>query len=253
MEFLIFGFASLATLVLFGAVSLLPAALAFYIGRYFRNRYLRWVFAGLAIAVPASWACASYYTFTDGCKTLPRQEFVPPPKDQPDSVRISARHVNAEDLIERGMFSFVEKDFSDIIVRRFSAGQKEYPHSPIPVVRDSIPIAEAKSAYIVTETTERRLDRWWKPPIVLLGLEIKEIRSGRRLAKATDLVFGGGILGPYLQLLGGDQDFERLSCGYASPDVGAWRPTLSSRRRFAQYKDADAAFLSRALKANLGK
>jgi len=252
MELIIFGFAGLVTLVIYGGLLLLPAVVAFYIGRLFGPRYLRWLFAGLAIGVPVAWAFAGYDAFREGCASLPKQEFISHPENRPESIRINSKHVDAEDLIERGVFRQVEEDFSERIVRRYAAGERKYPQSPIPVVRDSVPVGQARSAYLVTES-EQRLARWWNPPLFIVALTVSERDSGRELATATDLVFGGGILGEYLQIFWGDQDFDRLSCGYASPDIDAWRPTLSSRPRFAQYREADAAFVSRAVEPSLEK
>lgn len=246
MELFIFGFVGLVTLVIYGGILLVPAAVAYFIGSLFRPRYLRWLLASLVLALPVAWAFAGYAAFREGCSSLPKQEFMSHPPSRPESLRISKTHVNAEDLIQRGIVRLVERDFTETIVNRLTAGERKYAHAPIPVETDSIPAAQAESAYLVTES-EQKIARWWNPPLFLVALTVKERDSGRELARATDLVFGGGMIGEYLQIFWGDQDFDRLSCGYASPDVGAWRPTLSSRPRFTQYREADAAFLQRAL------
>jgi hypothetical protein len=72
-----------------------------------------------------------------------------------------------------------------------------------------------------------------------LELRVVERATGRVTASATDVLFGGGIVSLYMRLLGGDQDFEYVSCGYASRDIGPWRPSLVSRPRFTQYEVAD--------------
>jgi len=249
MEVLIFGIAGLAMLAIFLGVSALPALIAHRVGRQFSARYFRWLLPCLVIGLPIGWASAGYSTFKASCASLPTQEFVFAPASAPEGILSNAEHVDSADLIERGVFKFVERRLNFTKVRRDFAGEKQYPRSPIPVKTEWVPITGLKSEHVVTESMERQADRLWKPPIHIHTLEVKEVKSGRLLAKATDLVFGGGILGPYMRLLGGDQDFEHVSCGYASASVGAWRPSLASRPRFAQYREADAAFLSRALNA----
>lgn len=247
MEVLIFGVGGLVMLVIFLGVSALPAVIAHWIGRQFSARYVRWLLPCLVIGFPIGWAAAGYSTFKASCTSLPTQAFVFAPAIAPEGILSNAEHVYNADLIERGVFKFVESQQGSTKIRRDFAGEKQYPRSPIPVKTEWVPITGLKSEHVVTESMERQADRWWKPPIYMHTIEIKEVKSGRLLAKATDLVFGGDILGPYMRLLGGDQDFEYVSCGYASANVGAWRPSLASRPRFAQYREADAAFLTRAL------
>lgn len=250
MEILIFGVAGLVMLAVFLGVSALPAVIAYGVGRRSGARYLRWVLPSLAIGLPIAWASAGYSTFKAACSSLPAPEFVSAPAVAPEGILSNALHVSASDLIERGVFRFVEQPLGSAKVRRDFAGEKTYPTSPIPVKTEFVPTTASKGEYVVTESLERQADRWWKPPIHTHILQVKEAKTGRLLAKATDLVFGGGILGPYMRLIGGDQDFEFVSCGYASEGVGAWRPSLSSRPRFVQYREADAAFLGRALNAS---
>ncbi len=247
MEVLIFGVAGLVMLAIFLGMSALPAIIAYGVGRQFSARYLRWLLPSVAIALPIGWASAGYSAFKASCASLPNQAFVFAPVNAPEGFLSDAVHVDSSDLIERGLFKFVEQRQNPTKIRRDFAGDKQYPRSPIPVKTKWGPITELTSEHVVTESMELQGDRWWKPPIYIHSLEVKELKSGRVLAKATDLVFGGGILGRYMRLLGGDQDFEHVSCGYASVDVGAWRPSLTSRPRFAQYREADAAFLLRAL------
>lgn len=247
MEILIFGVVGLVMLAIFLGVSALPAIIAYGVGRQFGVRYLRWLLPCLVIASPIGWTYAGYSAFKASCASLPTQAFVFAPVGAPEGFLSDAVHVDSSDLIERGLFKFIEQRQNSTKIRRDFAGDKQYPRSPIPVKTEWVPITESESEFVVTESMEQQVDRWWRPPIYINSLEVKELKSGRLLAKATDLVFGGGILGPYMRLLGGDQDFERVSCGYASADVGAWRPSLTSRPRFAQYRESDAAFLLRAL------
>lgn len=247
MEVLIFGVVGLVMLAVFLSVSALPAIVGYKVGSRSGVRYLRWVLPGAAIGLPIAWASAGYSTFKASCSSLPATEFVSAPVSAPEGILSNALRVSGTDLIERGIFKFVERPQGSSKIRRDFAGEKQYPNSPIPVKTEFIPITASKSEFVVAESMERQADRWWRPPIHTHTLQVKEAKTGRLLAKATDLVFGGGIVGPYMRLIGGDQDFEYVSCGYASEGVGPWRPSLTSRPRFKQYREADAAFLRRAL------
>lgn len=247
MEVLIYSVVELVMVAIFLGVSALPAVIAYRIGRRFKMRPLRWVLPAFAIGLPLAWASAGYSTFKASCSSIPTREFVSAPAMQPEGVLLNARHVDGADLIKREIFKFIERPHGATKVRRDFAGEKQYPSSPIPVKTEFVPSTASRSEYLVTESMERQMDRWWNPPIYLHTLQVSEMKTGRLLAKATDLVFGGGVLGPYMRLFGGDQDFEHISCGYASESVGAWRPSLASRPRFAEYRAADAAFFQRAL------
>lgn len=88
---------------------------------------------------------------------------------------------------------------------------------------------------------------WWAPALQVMEYEVRETGTGRLLTRASDVLFGGGVASMYLRLLGADQDFDHLSCRYASTDVGPWRPSLTGRPRMAQYEAADLRLLVEAL------
>ena len=100
---------------------------------------------------------------------------------------------------------------------------------------------------LLIDVKEPRQLRWWAPALQVLEYEVREAGTGRLLARASDTLFGGGIASPFLRLLGGDQDFDRLSCRYASASIGPWRPTLSGRPGVAQYGRADINLLEAVL------
>jgi energy-coupling factor transporter transmembrane protein EcfT len=97
------------------------------------------------------------------------------------------------------------------------------------------------SSHVLMQMPAKNTKYRWALPPKQLEMRVVERATGLVTASVTDVVFGEGLIGLYLRLLGRDQDFEILSCGYASSDIGPWRPTLTSRPRFTQYKDADFA------------
>jgi hypothetical protein len=100
---------------------------------------------------------------------------------------------------------------------------------------------------LFTELAPEQESGWWSPPIYRHAIHVTEKSAVRLFAKATDLVIGGGLLSWFMRLAGGDQDYDYLSCGYASADIAPWRPTLSGRKRASQYMHADRDFVRRAL------
>jgi hypothetical protein len=247
MEVLIFGTVGLITFAVFIGVSAFPAIAAYWIGRRIRIPYLRWMPLAVVIAVPLAWAIASYFTFKEGCASVPPPTFFNSPRTKADGFLLNGNHIRWDALIESGAFQFVEEPWNGTKIRRNYAGQKQYERSPVPVKVEWVLPSSSKSEYIVAETRPELVEYWWNPPIYRYGIEVKEKKSGQLLAKATELVFGGGIAGTYMRALGGDQDFEYVSCGYTSRKIDAWRPSLSSRPRFTEYQDADLTFLIRAL------
>lgn len=207
---------------------------------------MRWVLPSLVVALPASWAAAGYFTFKENCKTIPHTQYFSQPGSKIDGFFLTGRHISANELLEKGAFQFVEEVANASKIRQTVAVEGMYKNSPPRAKSEWVPTAAAKSLYEVTELEPKPVEYWWKPPIFKYDIEVKERKSAKLLARATDLVFGGGLLGTYLILLGGDQDFDRLSCGYASAEPGPWRPTLASRVRSTQYMDADLRFLVKA-------
>lgn len=144
---------------------------------------------------------------------------------------------NWDAAISGGAFQFV-----DLVYGCRCIGKKQHerqPQFPLEARCDrSIP-----SPISVHLLPTQAIGKWWLPPIYEARIEIRESRTGAVLARATDVIFGGGLIGKYMRLIGGDQDFERLSCGYASADIGPWRPSLSTRPQVREYEQADRALL----------
>lgn len=247
MDILIFGFFELIARIIFISILLIPVFIVYYIGKKIHIPYIRWFLLVLVITVPVAWAVASYTTYKQGCKSVTQITFYSSPQVKVDGFLLKGHHVSSNVLIERGAFQFIEVPLNDISIRRYSAGEKENEWSPIPINSEFVEPALSKSKFIVTETPGKRIEYWWKPPIYTYSLEVREKVSGKLLAKATDLVFGGDITGTFMRFFKGDQDFKYLSCGYASANIDAWRPTLASRPRTKQYEEADLNFLVKAL------
>lgn len=241
MEPLIFGIASLIMILLFVGISLLPAFAGYWLGRLTPFPSMRWILPILIIVIPVAWAFTSYWTFKKNCSIIPKTEFFSFPKIQVEGISVIGDHIQVDNLIDRNAFLFVETQGSDMRIKRyFSKGKQS---------RMSEETEWMPTNYAVTELKKQPVAYWWSPPIFTQKIEIKEKKTGVLLARATELIFGGGILGEYLRFFGGDQDFELLSCGYASNTIGPWRPTLANRPQYQHYLDADLNFLVKALKS----
>lgn len=249
MELAIFGTVSLVSLAILIGFSILPFYVVYWIGRKSGIRVLQLFFPILLLSGSLSWAIVSYRVFSEGCSTVPKNFHLISSMKKQDGIFVEANKFNYLELVEYGVFQFVESEQNTTQIRRTFAIKKrsEYEQPPMYLTEvQFISKEDAKAEYLVRRSPIEKVKYWWNPPIFIEGLEILEKDSGKVVAKATELVFGGGLTGAYMRAIGGDQDFEKLSCGYASSDIGPWRPTLTSRKRFEQYIIADVEFLRRA-------
>jgi hypothetical protein len=101
-------------------------------------------------------------------------------------------------------------------------------------------VMQPRSQYKILLTAPMPISKWWFPPIYKADISIIDQTQNKTILNATDWIFGGGLVGIYLRLMGGDQDYNHLSCGYISNEIGTWRPTLSTDPRQAQYAQTDS-------------
>lgn len=256
MEVLIFGAVNLLVLAAFIGLTLLPFIAAERLGRKVgiltRHDSLRWLFPATLFLLVITWAFAGYFIFNRDCSTMPKLEVLAPPSPAPvgfmlygDASTSMGYAFSSNAVLETGAFQFIDMEGA-----RRCTGVKSHPRSPeFPITSQCSQHALTKSEFAVHAIPMKRANYWWSPPIFVSEIRVEEIKSGNVIARASDLIFGGGIIGIYLRLFGGDQDFEYLSCGYASADIGPWRPSLASRPRFSEYSAADVAFVTKALGA----
>lgn len=252
MEFVIFGAANLIAIAIFVVLTVLPFYLlnvvGLRLGRRIGFRALRWVLPFVGLVLVTAWSYASFSAFEKTCKSVPGITVLSRPGGEPNgfSVRgapnrqFGGPEFNWPTALETGAFQFVDAEGG-----RQCRGKKENGGYPVyPTTRECD--QSIRAGMVVDVLPHRSSNLWWSPPIFEAVIEVRDLESERVLAKATDLVFGGGITGQYLRLLGGDQDFERLSCGYASPGIGPWRPSLTSHPRFGEYLQADLRLIKSA-------
>ena len=250
---MIYGIVSLIYLVLFLAVSAMPFYVANRIGRIFDEKVrpigLRFLFPGLLLCAVAAWTIATKVAFEQACRDLPPPAFVQSLNAKPsgfasyvDETATSYGGKRWDRAIESGDFQFVESKYGSIC-----AGVTRSENPKIIEVKHCQTGPRTSSGVGVHMLPLKSVGYWWLPPIFKAEIQVQEGPSGTVIATATDLIIGGGLVGHYLRLFGGDQDYEYLSCGYASPNIGPWRPSLTSRPGFSQYEDADLAFVIRAL------
>jgi hypothetical protein len=254
MEVLIFGAVSIIGLAAFIGLTLLPFLVAerlgFKIGRLTRQVTLRWLLPVALLLAAFAWVLSGYLTFKRACQTIPKVEFLGPPSTPPSGFKLYGDSSTSMGypfswgaVLETGTFQFV-----DMAGGRRCVGPKAHPRSPkFPTTLQCTQHSPTMSEFAVHAIAAQPVHYWWSPPIFVSELRVEEMKSGNVIARATDLVYGGGFTGMYLRLFGGDQDYERLSCGYASSSIGPWRPSLTSRPRFSEYEAADVAFVAKAL------
>lgn len=245
---MIYGIANLAAIVIFLSLTALPFYLLFLLGRTLGRRAslpaIKWLLPLAAIALVTAWAVASVRTFQRACDAHLGREAALAYRGQAKGlvVRDATRTFppragfDWQPVLETRTVEFV-----DIDRQRMCSGDKQHPRLPYSIQRscDMSPRPEL----VVQVHPIRPVQHWWHPPIFEVSTDVTEVVSGPVLARATDIVFGGGLVGKYMRLFGGDQDYEFLSCGYASKNIGPWRPSLASHPRFGQYREADLALI----------
>lgn len=252
MELAILGTANLIAIAIFVALSALPFYLLHRIGavldRKAKNLATRWLLPFTATGLVAAWTCASFLTFQSACEAVPGITVLSTPSNAPIGFRMREAqngHIgnlgfNWPSILETGAFQFVDTDGG-----RQCIGEKAHERQPaFPITNKCDP--SLRSTMVVNVLPHRAVEDWWSPPIFDAAVEVRDSDTDQVLAKASELIFGGGLIGKYLRLLGGDQDFERLSCGFASRSIGPWRPSLTSRPRFTEYQQADLNLLKAA-------
>jgi len=217
-------------------------------GRRIRSPLARTLPVLVLVGVPLVWAVAGYRVFEARCTQVPPPVYALRLQQPATGFLSRSEVVNWHPLLAQGPFGFVEVPAGPATTRRNTAGPRPRADAPAALNTVWIDNTAAQASYVLLDTPPEPLDLCWHPPVRLHHLELRELASDRLVARATDLVYGGGLVGLYLRLLGGgDQDMAALSCGYASADIGPWRPTLTSRPRYRQYQEADDRFLRLAL------
>lgn len=236
MEIVIFKSADILAIWIFLSLTALPFLLLGRYGKYLTSRFdlphLKWLLPLAALMVIGLWLIYSINAFQTACRTARGIEVFTKIQSPPVGFSIAAPINPFDDWhglefghdVKQGIFQFVD------VGKHRRCASNECDMSAVP-------------QFSVHVLNERAKNLWWHPPLYESTIELRDIQSDGVLAKATDIVFGGGLIGKYMRLLGGDQDFEHISCGYASSEIGPWRPSLASRPRVNEYARADTALL----------
>ncbi len=233
----------------------------------------RFLLPALLLLATAVWGWTTYVVFNRDCSLLPNPVIAAKKPPRPEGFSFynhstfePAAGFRWNSAIDQGYFKYVDywfptsqsqkESFTRFDDSMHDGGNQRrlcegVTHSKNPTrvnasyecdAFNAIPKAKA----IVQILPEKRSEYWWRPPIYKLEIQVKDSPKGVVIASATDLVMGGGLVGTFFSILGGDQDYKFLSCRYASPNIGPWRPSLTSRPRFTQYEVADTDFVVRA-------
>jgi len=205
--------------------------------------------------VPALWIFMSVSQFKAACASVPRVQISAKPTLQKgfllDAGSVgklaTQKFISPDTFLEKGGFSYVEQPVWNPEYAQAHNLKMKYTRRYNDRVEN---VSEPSSEYIfATQIAARGA---YGAPLYEVQHSIRRRSDGSTVATATDIVFGGGIIGSYLALAGGyateDQDSVLVSCGYSDSDVGAWRPNNNSEPRWAKYKEADLRFLSSVLK-----
>lgn len=223
---MIFSMIGMINFVIFIATyCLFPVFIAFFIGKISKINRLEYILPIITLLLPITWALIGFVTFNKYCSS-------------------SATPANHSKTVVTQDIEFIEDssfrqgddkygDYSRLKSSTFNFYKKLNTEYSL-----------FKGQYTITVFNLKKLNVWWAPSIYRQDFQINEIASGKLIVNASDIIYGGGLLGVFTRIIGGDQDYSLLSCGYASNNVGVWRPTLTTQIRFKQYENADRKFLN---------
>lgn len=221
------------------------AFITFRIGRQVANKtgisIFQWAAPAIVLGIPIAWAFASYKAFNDLCLNVSPPSFESFPISRQNGFFLDETGVSQYPYLRLSFifnkklpFEFYEYGTGKFISRRYSNGNSQG-------------VSQATSQYALVFFRPQPVEYWWLPPLYFSEMVVIDRDSNKILSKASDLVFGGGIVGIYLSLPKMNNDYKYLSCGFASREIGTWRPKDSSNPRYTQYLEADAKFISDAL------
>ncbi|MFA6284511.1 MAG: hypothetical protein WCT30_00720 [Desulfurivibrionaceae bacterium] len=203
----------------------------------------QWIAPVIVIGIPAAWVFAGYKVFQEQCASVRPPSFVSFPKSRPDGFLLEEKGITQNpyhricfiyEYKKQLPFEYFEHGTQPFVSRCFSNGKSQI-------------VSQVTSEYALVFMPPKRVEYWWNPPIYLSEMVVIERSSQKILATASDLLFGGGIIGLYLSLPKMSNDYRYISFGFASREVGLWRPKDNHNPRFNQYLRADADFISKAL------
>lgn len=221
----------------------LPYYLLLVIGKAFSkifkcNKWIAWLFPLAGLTATSVWFKTSFSEFENICSNEPSVVV---------EKRINGWPFKYDVIKEKNTYI---RDWSN---DSFGIGGKNDPINHGDWVRDCQHRENVNDDYKCDKSLMKHVNvhvysvypihRWWHPPIYREKIEVRDRETNDLLVSASDIIFGGGLVGKIMRLFGGDQDFEKLSCGYASRQVGPWRPTLSTRDRYKEYMDADISLI----------
>lgn len=218
------------------------------------SRKFKFLFPVAALVVPTVWFYAGWYEFDKLCIESKEVQVVRYSQVSQEgflydfsSLSKSSPSVLGE-LIRSGQFAYYELPF----------GYKCAGCSAIKKTKDASWLSGLKTEHIksieskyqfVTEPVQE-IASWWLPPIYKVRHLVADRSSKEVLAEGIEYVFGGGVIGVYINAALGergdysDRDFSFLGCGYASKKPGAWRPRFSTNPSHSLYERADKQMLT---------
>ena len=231
------------------AAPILVAYLAYRIGQAIGRTTgiagIQWLLPAAVIGLPISWAVAGYVVFKGQCANVPDPSYISTPSSRPDGFVLDDKGIlqtpyhRSAFVHEQSPFQYYESSLgggheAPPFFRNYSNGKTEKIH-------------ELVSEYALVLGAPQKVAYWWRPPIYVSEIVVVERRSNKVIAKAVDLIFGGGLIGDYLYMPEGNYDYRYRSCGFVSKDIGVWRTRHGNNPRYGQYVWADNNFVSTAL------
>jgi hypothetical protein len=261
----VFGFGALLLItgIWIGFFLLIPLIIvAFAIGvgyvagreidTHFSIRPAKYILPVAIVGVATAWGFLGYREFKFLCSSAPmsierREEHNPQAGFLFDDSNLRMFEIQKsiqtpDRLYEQGKITY----FDEVFLSGFGLTEKKIGRHSANFKSN---VAEPPSDYVFQVSPIEKVANRWHSPIFRVKYSVVAVKSGRQESAQSEYIFGGGIVGLYMHAVLGargdysDQDFQYLSCGYASRVPAAWRPRFRSNPNFENYFLADIDLL----------
>jgi hypothetical protein len=233
-------------------VFVVSVKIGLYLDKNFKSIFFVVFLPFVFLVLPSVWGVVSYRTFIAACDVQDKDDFVGRYETPLDgfvvdngelqkkpfykSVSVQGALYDAEKIKFYDMyFNNVENNFQREVYRRSKNSSSNVAEPPGEFVFKVLPIQRMKSILF--------------SPIYKVSYQVEELRNHRVLARGSEYVLGGGLLGSYLKAIFGEnfsndrEEYNYISCGYASKKPIAWRPMSQKNPSYEIYNIADAVLL----------
>jgi hypothetical protein len=222
--------------ILFGAVKI-----GLVLKRHSKYSKFAILLPALSVVFPAAWGMASYTSFISACEKSNGAEIYKKSDAPQEGFLLDAKEleswpfyktVNSPGMLfNAGKIKYYDMYFNN---SRNNFKREIYRNSD-----SRSNLAQPPSEFVFKVMPIERSNSYLLAPIYRVSYEVQRMNSPVVLARGSEYVFGGGLIGMYLKAFFGKnftsdrEEYNYLACGYAAKSPIAWRPTS------IQFEDSD--------------